>query len=107
MVIRLKGQTKPKLQTVVGVIRACEIWLSYRPNTRGENWGTKTKKRLWLAVVEFPDTELEPLLLLTDWPVVDQESALRIFRMYRQRWSVEDSFKFIKEILGFRRHPDA
>lgn len=27
--------------------------------------------------------------------------ALRIFTMYRQRWSVEDSFKFLKTCLGW------
>ena len=26
---------------------------------------------------------------------------MRIFRMYRQRWSVEDSFKFLKTCLGW------
>ncbi len=31
----------------------------------------------------------EPWLLLTDWPVTDAQSAVRIFTMYRQRWSVE------------------
>jgi hypothetical protein len=39
-------------------------------------------------------SELEPWLLITDWPVTDAESTLRIFGMYRQRWAVEDSFKF-------------
>lgn len=69
MVICLKGQDKAKLQTVVGVVRACEIRLSYRPNSRYENRGEKTTKALWLVQVELPDTELEPLLVLTDWPV--------------------------------------
>jgi hypothetical protein len=39
--------------------------------------------------------------LITDWPVEDAESAVRIFRMYRQRWAVEDSFKFTKHVLGW------
>ncbi len=45
--------------------------------------------------------KMEPWLLLTDWPVTDADSALCIFRMYRQRWSVEDAFKFTKECLGW------
>jgi hypothetical protein len=101
MVVRLAGQSRAKLQTVTGVVRACEIRLSYRPNARSKNPGEKTTKTLWLVKVELPDTQLEPMLLLTDWPVVDHESALRIFRMYRQRWSVEDSFKFVKDVLGW------
>ncbi len=43
----------------------------------------------------------DPWLLLTDWPVTDAQSAVRIFSMYRQRWSVEDSFKFLKTCLGW------
>lgn len=46
-------------------------------------------------------TDLDPWLLLTDWPVTDAPSARRIFTMYRQRWSVEDSFKFLKTCLGW------
>jgi hypothetical protein len=101
MVVRLKGQARAKQQTVTGIVRACEVRLSYRPNARSGNRGEKTSKTLWLVHVELPDTDLEPMLLLTDWPVVDHESALKIFRMYRQRWSVEDSFKFIKDVLGW------
>ena len=40
-------------------------------------------------------------LLLTDWPVVDQVSAVRVFRMYRTRWAIEDCFKFAKDVLGW------
>ncbi len=40
-------------------------------------------------------------LLLTDWPVVDQASAVRVFRMYRTRWAIEDCFKFTKDVLGW------
>ncbi|MCA1598741.1 MAG: hypothetical protein LC769_06905, partial [Chloroflexi bacterium] len=49
----------------------------------------------------IPDTQREPWLLLTDWPVVDEVSAVRICRMYRQRWAAEDSFKFTKACLGW------
>lgn len=49
----------------------------------------------------MPDSHLEPWLLLTDWPVTGPAEAQRIFRMYRQRWAVEDSFKFTKNCLGW------
>jgi DDE family transposase len=56
---------------------------------------------VWLVEVRLVDTALEPWLLLTDWEVATQAQALRIFQMYRQRWGVEDSFKFTKECLGW------
>ena len=61
----------------------------------------EVEKALWLVEVRIPDARMEPWLLLTDWPVVDEPSAVRIFRMYRQRWAAEDSFKFTKDCLGW------
>jgi hypothetical protein len=101
MVVRLAGQVRAKMQSVTGLIQACEVRLSYRPGRSGEQIKEKATKTLWLVKVTFADTELEPLLVVTDWPVVDHESALKIFKMYRQRWSVEDSFKFVKDVLGW------
>ena len=46
-------------------------------------------------------TTQAPWWLLTDWPVEDAHSALRIFIMYRERWAAEDSFKVTKECLGW------
>ena len=63
--------------------------------------GQEVEQALWLVEVRLPDTKLEPWLLVTDWSVADQASALRIFRMYRQRWAAEDSFKFTKDCLGW------
>jgi hypothetical protein len=54
-----------------------------------------------VAEVRVSRTKLKPWLLITDWPVTDAHSAVRISRMYRQRWAVEDSFRFIKDILGW------
>jgi hypothetical protein len=42
----------------------------------------------------------KPWYLLTDWAVTDAESAVCIFRFYRRRWAVEDTFKFIKTSFG-------
>ena len=33
--------------------------------------------------------------------MTDAASAVRIFQMYRQRWAVEDSFRFVKDALGW------
>lgn len=56
--------------------------------------------KVWLVEARLLGTALEPWMPLTDWPVTDVQSAVRIFSMYRQRWAVEDSFRFLKDILG-------
>jgi len=101
MVVRRGRQRKAKRQPVPVEIRACPIRLSYESNVRREGPGETLQKEVWLVEVRLPGTALKPWLLLTDWPVTDAESAVRIFRMYRQRWAVEDSFSFIKDTLGW------
>ena len=101
MVVRRGRQRKAKRQPVRAEIRACPLRLTYQTNVRREGSGEEVQKVVWLVEVRLPGTHLKPWLLLTDWPVTDAESAVRIFRMYRQRWAVEDSFRFIKDILGW------
>lgn len=62
-------------------------------------------REVWLIEVHILGTDQEPWLLLTDWPITDEQSAARIFTMYRQRWGVEDSFKFLKTCLGWYAGP--
>ena len=57
-------------------------------------------KDLWLVQVLVLDTTLEPWWLITDWPVETEAEAMRIFCMYRQRWAIEDSFKFTRDVPG-------
>lgn len=101
MVVQRGRQTRPKLQAVTADISAGPIRLTYETNVRREGPGETVQKPLWLVEVRLQGTKLEPWLLMTDWPVTDAESGLHIFRMYRQRWAVEDSFKFTKECLGW------
>jgi hypothetical protein len=101
MVVRRGRQRKAKRQPVPVEIRACPIRLTYQTNVRREGPGKTVQKTLWLVEVRLLGTNLEPWLLITDWPVTDAQSALRIFRMYRQRWAVEDSFRFTKQCLGW------
>jgi hypothetical protein len=101
MVVRRGRQKKAKRQPVTAEIRACPVRLTYESNVRREGPGETLQKELWLVVVIVPRTNLKPWLLLTDWPVLDEQNAVRIFRMYRQRWAVEDSFRFIKDTLGW------
>jgi Transposase DDE domain len=101
LVVQRGRQPRPKEQRVRVELRACAVRLRYATNVRRPGAGEEVEQPLWLVEVRLPDTTLEPWLLLTDWPVIDEPSAVRIFSMYRQRWAVEDSFKFTKDCLGW------
>jgi hypothetical protein len=101
MVVRKGRQRRAKRQPVEAQIRVCPIQLTYETNVRREGPGETLQRTLWLVEVRLLGTQLKPWVLITDWPVTDADAALRIFRMYRQRWAVEDSFRFVKDILGW------
>lgn len=101
MVVRREGQPRAKRQPVPVEIRAGAIRLTYESDVRREAAGEKIQRVVWLVEARLLGTALEPWVLLTDWPVTDAQSAVRIFSMYRQRWAVEDSFRFLKDILGW------
>jgi hypothetical protein len=101
MVVTRGRQPRPKAQMVSAEIRACPLHLTYEANLRREGAAEVLHKDLWLVEVRLLGTSLEPWRLITDWPVNDTESAVLIFRMYRQRWAVEDAFKFSKDCLGW------
>lgn len=56
---------------------------------------------MWLLKVEVLDSHMDPWYLLTDWPAATPSAAARIFQMYRQRWSVEEAFQFLKTCVGW------
>jgi hypothetical protein len=89
MVVQRGRQERPKEQVVTAELRACPVRLTYDTNVRREGAGETRQKALWLVEVRLLGTKLEPWLLLTDWPVTDEASALHVFCMYRQRWAVE------------------
>jgi hypothetical protein len=101
MVVRRGPQKKEKRQRVTVEIRSCPLRLSYNTHVRRAGAGEEVQKEIWLVEVQVLRSTLKPWLLITDWPVEDAESAVRILRMYRQRWAVEDSFKFTKAVLGW------
>jgi hypothetical protein len=101
MVVTRGQQRRPKAQLISAHIRACPLRLSYDANVRREGAADPQQRALWLVEVQLVGLRMEPWLLITDWPVTDADSAIRIFRMYRQRWGVEDAFKFTKECLGW------
>lgn len=101
MVVQRERQPRAKRQPVPVQLRAGAIRLTYETNVRREGPGETVQRMLWLVEARLLGTAWEPWLLLTDWPVTDAERAVRLFSMYRQRWAVEDSFHFLKDILGW------
>jgi hypothetical protein len=99
--VRKRAQRRAKRQSVTAEIRAGAIQVSYATNVRRAGAGEIVTKTVWLVEVRLLDTNLDPWVLITDWEVEEETQALRIFQMYRQRWSVEDSFKFSKQCLGW------
>src|SRR5262245_25635147 len=99
--VRKRGQRRAKRQAVTAEIRAGAIQVSYDTNVRRAGDGMRVTKTVWLVEVRLLSTNLEAWVLLTDLEVSSEAQALRIFQMYRQRWSVEDSFKFSKQCLGW------
>ena len=100
MVVQRGRQPRPKEQCVPVEVWAYSLHLAYATNVRRGGAGEMVEQALWLVEVRLRDTKLEPWLLLTDWEVETEQAALRMFRMYRQRWAVEASFKFSEECLG-------
>jgi hypothetical protein len=94
-------QVRPKKQPVQVKLAACPLRLTYWTGVRRQEKGQQVSRDVWLVEVRVLGADWEPWLLLTDWPVQDPQSVVRIFTMYRQRWSVEDSFKFLKTCLGW------
>lgn len=101
MLVKKGGQRFPKRQPTTAVIRACPIGIRYQTGKRTPTVGPVQIKSVWLVEVRLENVATDPWLLLTDWPVNDEASALRIFRMYRTRWAIEDCFKFTKDVLGW------
>ncbi len=101
MLIRKRRQKYQKRQPVNVVIGAWRVRVRYQVEVRTRRDGQVHEKDAWLVLVELDNVDSEPWLLLTDWAVEDAQSAERIFKMYRERWAVEDAFKFTKEVIGW------
>ncbi|MDR3577423.1 MAG: transposase [Anaerolineaceae bacterium] len=93
--VRLHGQKRARRQKVTVEIAASPIWVY-----TDEKQQPRQTKKVWLVRVEVAGAVEAPWYLITDWPVIDESSAVRIFIFYRRRWSVEDAFKFLKTVLG-------
>lgn len=91
--VRLKGQRRAKRQPVIVHLSAVPIRV-YAPGDPSRT------QPVSLVKVEIEGALGDPWYLLTDWPVTTAAQAVRIFRFYRRRWSVEDTFQFVKTCFG-------
>lgn len=101
MVVQKTGQARPKLQPVTATVAATPLVVAWRPGQRTTAEGEERVRACWLVEVRLAKVGGEPWWLLTDRPVETAEQATAIFRMYCQRWSIEDAFKTAKTCLGW------
>jgi len=99
--VRLVGQRRAKRQPVVAAVAAVPVTVPYRDDARSLTPGPEQRRPCWLVEVKIEGAVLEPWWLLTDRPVETAEQATEVFRMYRQRWAIEDAFKLAKTCLGW------
>jgi hypothetical protein len=93
--VRLQGQKRAKRQKVMVEVGSTPIWVY-----GDEKEEPRPSKKAWLVQVKVEGAVEDPWYLITDWSAEDEQSAVRIFIFYRYRWSVEDTFKFVKTVLG-------
>ncbi len=99
MIVQKVGQPRPKLQPVTAAVAATPLVVSA---TRRTPAGAVAQERAcWLVEVRLGKVRQDPWWLLTDHPVETAEQAAEVFRMYCQRWSIEDAFKTAKTCLGW------
>ena len=101
LVVQKRGQRSAKMQTVTARVSACPLQVTYQVDVRTKTTGAIRPKAVWLVRVALDDADWDPWYLITDIPVTDAESALKVVRIYRQRWAIEDVFKVTKLCLGW------
>lgn len=110
---RAMGQTKrdvpigkqrhPKQQEVHVDLSACSFPLPSDSAVRRPTRGSKPilHQTLWLVQVRVLGSPWEPWWRLTDGPVATEAEAMRIVRLDRRRWGVEERFPFPKTCLAW------
>ena len=80
----------------------------YQQVKRIIEWGTLTLAGKGYAVVRITlltrqgkEIFLQPMLLITNYAIVDDQQALGVYRIYLQRAKIEGVFKFVKNALGW------
>lgn len=98
MLIRKVGQSRPQLQPVAAVVASAPLTVAAQPRSADD---AAQERRCWLVEVRVEERATDPWWLLTDRPVETAEQATEVFRMYCQRWAIEDAFKIAKQCLGW------
>jgi len=101
LVVQKIGQPRPKLQPVAATIAATPLAVRWTPGRRTRREGAEQVQSCWLVEVRLERVDLASWWLLTDRPVETAEQASEVFRMYCQRWAIEDAFKVAKTCLGW------
>jgi hypothetical protein len=101
LVVQKVGQERPKLQPVTATVAAVALVVEYRDDVRTRPDGATHEQACWLVEVRLGKVRQEPWWLITDRPVETAEQATEVFRMYCQRWAIEDAFKVGKTCLGW------
>lgn len=98
--VQKRGQARPKRQPVTVRLKTGPVIVSttYLPEP-GEP-EEQRERACWLLEVGLDNVATPPWLLLTDHPLTTTDTAELIFRMYAQRWAIEDTFKTVKDTLG-------
>lgn len=100
LVVQKIGQPRPKRQPVTATIAACPVLVSVRWRPTPDTPEQVTDHACWLVEACRERVAGEPWWLLTDRPVETADQAAEIYRMYCQRWAIEDAFKVAKTCLG-------
>jgi len=101
LVVQKRGQSRPKLQPATALVAAVPLAVRWTPGRHTTAEGAAQGKPCWLVEVRLERVDQEPWWLLTDRPVETAEQASEVFRMYCQRWAIEDAFKVAKTCLGW------
>jgi hypothetical protein len=101
LVVQKRGQPRPKLQPATARVAAVPLAVRWTPGRHTMEEGAEQVKPCWLVEVRLEHVAQDPWWLLTDRPVETAEQASEIFRMYCQRWAIEDAFKVAKTCLGW------
>ncbi len=99
--VRLFGQRQAKRQKVTVQLAASPVQLRYQVDEGRGGDGVERVQPGWLVKVQVLNSPTPPWWLLTDQAVTTAEQAQRVFQQYRQRWAIEDTFRYTKECLGW------
>jgi hypothetical protein len=100
-------QVRSKRQPVKVKLSACLLRVTYQTNVRRKGHGRQVTRQVWLVEVRVLGVDWEPWLLVSDWPVSDAQSAVRICTMYRERQECGGQFQMLENLPGLGRRAGA